>query len=313
MRFKPTRWVPKDSETFNHPDGLGVCYLYPLRDGAGLVGYGGKRNNHDFHFSYKSREKALEKIKEYFDSLSASAKYKADRREELRNRQPDPSNPSLAETAQLVRECLAQAFPRTKFSVRSESYSMGCSIDVCWTDGPTASQVNPILNAFERCGFDGMQDLKTYNGPSIYKGRVMHFGADYVQGQRTESAELLREAALTVAFECDLPLLVLGPNGCFEDGQHRVDWVTYKKDDGSVGLSHCSWRGENYAQLIYQVARGTSKEETQPGVELPHLQAKEEKPASDNARLAGAIWGEDSKQAREFEAIASQEPSRMVN
>jgi hypothetical protein len=129
------------------------------------IGYGGKRSKAEFHYSYRTRELAEKQIKEYFDGLTASAKAKAEYRQARKDKTTDPNNPSLTETAQLVREALAQGFPKTKFSVRSDSYSMGCAIRVHWTDGPTTNQVDTILNRFERCGFDGMQDLKTYNGP----------------------------------------------------------------------------------------------------------------------------------------------------
>ncbi len=48
---------------------------------------------------------------------------------------------SCADTAQLVRAALEQAFPRQKFSVRSHTYAGGASIDISWTDGPQTGRV----------------------------------------------------------------------------------------------------------------------------------------------------------------------------
>jgi hypothetical protein len=48
------------------------------------------------------------------------------------------------ETAKLVRQSLKEAFPGVKFAVRSSTYSGGASIDVSWTDGPNAVQVESI-------------------------------------------------------------------------------------------------------------------------------------------------------------------------
>lgn len=67
---------------------------------------------------------------------------------------------SAAETAKLVRAALKRNFPGVKFSVRSDTYSMGASIDVRWTDGPCARVVDPIVKQFAGGGFDGSIDLK---------------------------------------------------------------------------------------------------------------------------------------------------------
>ncbi len=66
---------------------------------------------------------------------------------------------SVAETAKLVRKALAKAFPGVKFSVRSESYSGGCSVNVRWTDGPLTREVETVAKMFEGKRFDGMIDM----------------------------------------------------------------------------------------------------------------------------------------------------------
>jgi len=66
----------------------------------------------------------------------------------------------------MIRGALKAAFPKTVFSVRGKSYSMGHSIDVSWTDGPTGKQVKPILDRFESKGFDGMTDCRSRKGIS---------------------------------------------------------------------------------------------------------------------------------------------------
>lgn len=69
---------------------------------------------------------------------------------------------SAAETAKVVRKILKTKFPGTKFSVRSETYSMGCSVNISWTDGPTTKQIDQAVGVLSGSGFDGMIDLK-YN------------------------------------------------------------------------------------------------------------------------------------------------------
>lgn len=104
---------------------------------------------------------------------------------------------SCAETAKLVRKHLKADFPGVKFSVRSSNYAGGASIDVRWTDGPTAKQVDGVLNLYEGASFDGMIDLKSYHDSILVDEdgtpRTVHFGADFVHGQRELSEEFTAE------------------------------------------------------------------------------------------------------------------------
>jgi hypothetical protein len=102
---------------------------------------------------------------------------------------------SCAGTAKLLRQALKRTFPGVKFSVRSDVYAGGASIDVSWTDGPTAQSVKALADGFAGADFDAMQDLKTYRAPELvpdpeYGVREIHFGADFVFCNRTTSDEL---------------------------------------------------------------------------------------------------------------------------
>ena len=61
-----------------------------------------------------------------------------------------------------IKKALKVAFPTTKFSVISDNYSMGDSINVNWTDGPTTKQVEEYTNQHKDGHFDGMIDLYEY-------------------------------------------------------------------------------------------------------------------------------------------------------
>jgi len=119
---------------------------------------------------------------------------------------------TVTETAKLVRRALAKHFPNIKFSVRSKSYSGGASIDVDWTDGVRAKEVDAIIKGFEGRSFDGMNDLASNQDswllpdgtadlayrPDSYGGsipgfvsdaphpnaKMVHFGANYVFSNR---------------------------------------------------------------------------------------------------------------------------------
>lgn len=66
---------------------------------------------------------------------------------------------SAAETAKLVRAALKRNFPGVKFSVKSETYSGGASINVYWIDGPTRKQVEAVTGNYAGGRFDGGIDL----------------------------------------------------------------------------------------------------------------------------------------------------------
>ena len=288
------RWIPPNSTAIAHPRGADVAIVYSTEETrtgkpyACAVAYRGTAAHPYWNYSFRTAEQRSQKIKEFFDSMERHAEFRAERKA-ARKAETSPFSQTpkaeavyitTAATACEVRATLKAAFPRTQFSVRSSEYSGGSSIDVRWTDGPTHAQVNRILDCFEGAGFDGMQDLKTYQGPVTWRGHRVRWGADYVHGSRAESFETLKQAALTVAFECDLPLLEIVPDGGYphvKNGGQSVPWCTYRRDDGTTGFAHNSHRNESYDQLVYQYARSISFEEAQP-VKLPQRVAEETKP-----------------------------------
>lgn len=152
---------------------------------------------------------------------------------------------SCAETAKLLRAALKQAFPAVKFGVKSSVYSGGASIDVRWTDGPTAAKVERIAKQFEGADFDGMIDLKTYSehwmtpdgcvhfahNPGTYGNgglqpeqiglpphpgaELVRFAADYVFCHRTHTAGLLQAVTRKWAEYWGKPLPLI--HGSFVD------------------------------------------------------------------------------------------------
>lgn len=68
-----------------------------------------------------------------------------------------------AQAAAAIRKELKAAFPNTKFSVTSESFSMGDAVRIDWTDGPTSAQVDAIVRKYQYGHFDGMIDMYEYS------------------------------------------------------------------------------------------------------------------------------------------------------
>lgn len=104
---------------------------------------------------------------------------------------------STTETAKLIRAALKESFPTIKFSVKSDKYAGGCSIDVRWTDGPSTAMVEAIAKTFQGGYFDGMTDYKgsTY---ALVDGIATKFCADFVQCHRSNSDAAVERAIAQV-------------------------------------------------------------------------------------------------------------------
>lgn len=80
---------------------------------------------------------------------------------------------SVTDVSKIVRKLLAQTFPGITFSVTSDKYSMGSSVRIRWTDGPTEQQVNQTVSPLYQRGFDGMTDSTYYTSPCTINGVVV--------------------------------------------------------------------------------------------------------------------------------------------
>ncbi len=182
---------------------------------------------------------------------------------------------SCTETAKLVRQCLKEAFPKVKFSVRSSTYSGGASINISWTDGPNARQVDDLIANFKGSYFDSSIDYKG----SVYAmldGKRVSFGADHIFTERKYSDALVTRMLKRCADEYGCPVYSLedwkagrlyskyGPNNASNDHWsvqslvHRMcakhtfaigkDSATAKRADvlGSDGYSIACGSGKSF-------------------------------------------------------------------
>jgi hypothetical protein len=85
MNFQRTRWIPKESIPVEHPQSLGVAYVYRIGTAGkyGTVAYGMKRTKSDFHCSYRTIEAAHDAIEQWFKGLESHVAHVADRRKIL--------------------------------------------------------------------------------------------------------------------------------------------------------------------------------------------------------------------------------------
>jgi hypothetical protein len=70
---------------------------------------------------------------------------------------------SVTDTAKLVRAALKKAFPGTRFSVVSDVYSGGASIDIAWVLGPTTAEVDKVGKPYSSADFDGSIDMEVHS------------------------------------------------------------------------------------------------------------------------------------------------------
>jgi hypothetical protein len=214
MRFKPDRahYIPgvertPDLRTREDAESTAVAYTYTR--GANLLAlyFSGKRQKPDEHINYGSAAGAFERreaaIARHFERVRARERYQTERREQIKAASaaaktlavPADGYMSAPAVAALLRQCLKEAFPGVRFSVRSDR-----CLRVTWTDGPSRKQVERIAGTFAGSYFDGMID---YEG-SIYHsfdGQKVRFGCSFVFCERTMSAEALTIGAEALAAE----------------------------------------------------------------------------------------------------------------
>lgn len=114
---------------------------------------------------------------------------------EFPNRVPDDADISRhARAAKNIRLQLKSAFPNTKFSVKSQSYSMGDNVNVSWTLGPSSDEVSAIVNRYQQGSFDGMQDLYEYDQNAQREAfRSVMGSTKYAFANRTIPAEFQQQ------------------------------------------------------------------------------------------------------------------------
>jgi hypothetical protein len=106
--------------------------------------------------------------------------------------------------AKNIRIELKKAFPTIKFSVRTDKFSGGNSVDVEWTDGPTTKQVESITSKYQYGSFDGMTDCYNY-GSRLWN--EVFGGSKYVSERRNFSEDLVEIAIIHLAKEYNAKLV----------------------------------------------------------------------------------------------------------
>jgi len=110
----------------------------------------------------------------------------------LKTAEDFPGKSDLVIGAKNIRIELKLAFPGHKFSVVSESFSMGDAIRVHWTDGPKTEDVEQITSKYQEGHFNGMEDIYEYDRENVWAD--VFGSAKYVSESREYSGEAKNKA-----------------------------------------------------------------------------------------------------------------------
>jgi hypothetical protein len=130
-----------------------------------------------------------------------------------------------AQAATAIKKDLQKRYPLVQFAVKSDMYS----VTARWTDGPTAHDVEQVMNPYTNGSFDGMTD--SYN----YTKSEKPFSVNYVFAERdySDKARDDMRAKLTVKYDLkatgDEDALASRWNGLWTVGQlinHELRTVT---------------------------------------------------------------------------------------
>lgn len=144
---------------------------------------------------------------------------------ELRAKYPgavsaDKYKSGAAHCAANLRNELKAAFPGVKFSVTSDTFSMGDSVDIRWTLGPCAEDVEKISRKYQDGHFDGMTDCHESDNTDFGRAVEIVLGrAKYVHTHR-ETGDAMEKLAPLVCkhygVECDRGLNTILHGDCNE-------------------------------------------------------------------------------------------------
>lgn len=171
----------KNTVIFHHPEQLL------------LKTFKGNAANHSIFFRYRSLDSLLAKIEEVKKNTDSLIEFKAKRKEENKGR---PS--SHAAAAASIKAELSKKYPGIKFSCKSDSFSMGDSVDVYWSLGPCTSEVDNIIGKYQYGHFNGMEDIYENTNwrddipQSKYVSSHRSIPADIKEAVRLQMCELMQ-------------------------------------------------------------------------------------------------------------------------
>lgn len=160
-----------------------------------LKSFWGTAANHTDFYRYRTAEQLTAKIEELKRTADSREKYK----EEQKQKNKGYKSSHAAAAAAIKSELKAQ-FPNIKFSVTSDCFSMGNSVDISWTDGATEKEIKKITSKYQYGNFNGMDDMY-----EITNNRTDIPQAKYVSEHRKLSDDLINKVSEQMSKIYDFP------------------------------------------------------------------------------------------------------------
>ena len=208
----------------------------------------------EYHRTAESRARKIESMKANTDRRET---YKTEQK--AKGRQLTGS----AQAAAAIREELKTKFKGVKFSVTSENFSMGNSVNIVWTDGPTEDEVSAITGKYQYGHFNGMEDIYEYSN-----SRKDIPQAKYVSEYRKQSEET-RTAIEAAALQ-------LWPGEDFDATRYREQQARELFNNTPLpigakvtGIQRGDETNHYKDRLIYEAPEQPSQDERPEPVEVP--------------------------------------------
>lgn len=120
-----------------------------------------------------------------------------------------------AQAAKAIKQELKSVFPDINFSVKSSNFSMGDSVNISWTDGPSTDEVENITGKYQYGSFNGMEDIyeNTNNRNDIPQSKYVSCSRHFEEIEkvreefnRITNANSWDNNFYRIARKCSLPL-----------------------------------------------------------------------------------------------------------
>ncbi len=190
-------YIPANAVETQYKELDTVVYTYTNSNNKpGAVAFIGTSSKLFLNYLYQSEKSRTERLAEFIAGRTRNVDYKTKRKEENKGLLT-----GSAATAKCIKSRLKLEFPEIKFSVTSDTYSMGNSVHISWVDGPLSKMVEAITNQYQYGRFDGMTD-SSYS-VDIDKSLGCD-GAKHISCSRKQSDELkaLLENACIEKYGC---------------------------------------------------------------------------------------------------------------
>ena len=129
------------------------------------------------------------------DRYILEAKRQADNRENYYKEHPKANGKvqtEAAKTALHIKNILKREYPSVKFSVTSDNFANGNSVDIRWIDGIPTKDIESFSHQFQYGNFDGMTDCYNYDNKHGYnQAKYVHCSREISQEKRDTIQEQL--------------------------------------------------------------------------------------------------------------------------